>query len=69
MVYAKQQLNEHLPAELLARVEESLADETDDGHKRVVYPDLSNQAIQYFARFAIITSEIVSMDLDGFNQS
>ena len=40
MVYAKQQLNEHLPAELLARVEESLAVETDDGHRRVVYPDI-----------------------------
>ncbi len=41
MVYAKQQLNEHLPAELLARVEESLAVETDDGRTRVAYPDIS----------------------------
>ncbi len=41
MVYAKQQLNEQLPADLLARVEESLAVETDDGRTRTVYPDIS----------------------------
>ncbi len=41
MVYASTQLNGQLPAELLARVEESLAVETDDGRTRVVYPDIS----------------------------
>ena len=42
MVYAKQQLNEHLPAELLAHVEESLAVETDDGHRRVSSGSVQN---------------------------
>ncbi|MEQ1829163.1 MAG: DUF4058 family protein, partial [Pirellula sp.] len=41
MVYAKQQLNQQLPAELRARVEESLAVESDDGRSKVVYPDIS----------------------------
>jgi hypothetical protein len=41
MVYAKQQLNQQLPLQLLARVEESLAVETDDGRFRVIYPDIS----------------------------
>jgi len=41
MVYASTQLNGQLPSELLARVEESLAVETDDGRLRVVYPDIS----------------------------
>ena len=41
MVYAKQQLNRQLPAELLARVEESLAVETDDERTRVIYLDIS----------------------------
>ncbi len=41
MVYAKQRLNHQLPTELLARVEESLAVETDDERIRVVYPDIS----------------------------
>ncbi len=41
MVFAKQQLNRQLPSQLIARVEESLAVETDDGRVRVVYPDVS----------------------------
>ena len=41
MVYAKQQLNRQLPSELLARVEESIAGETDDERARVIYPDIS----------------------------
>ena len=41
MVYAKQQLNRQLPADLLARVEASLAVETDDERTRVIYPDIS----------------------------
>ena len=41
MVYASTQLNRQLPEELLARVEESLAVETDDGRTRNVYPDIS----------------------------
>ena len=41
MVYASTQLNRQLPEELLARVEESLAVETDDGRMRTVYPDIS----------------------------
>ncbi len=41
MVYASTQLNRQLPEDLLARVEESLAVETDDGRTRVVYPDIS----------------------------
>lgn len=41
MVYASTQLNGQLPAELLARVEESLAVETDDERTRVIYPDIS----------------------------
>ena len=41
MVYAKQQLNQQLPQQLLARVEESLAVETDDGRFRLIYPDIS----------------------------
>lgn len=41
MVYAKQQLNQHLPSQLLARVEECLAVENDDGLSRVIYPDIS----------------------------
>lgn len=41
MVFAKQQLNQQLPTELLARVEASLAVETDDERTRIVYPDVS----------------------------
>ena len=41
MVYASTQLNSQLPAELLARVEESIAVETDDERTRVIYPDIS----------------------------
>lgn len=41
MVYAKQQLNQQLPAELIARVEESVAVESDDERARVIYPDIS----------------------------
>ncbi len=41
MVIAKQQLNRQLPNALLARVEESLAVESDDQRTRVVYPDVS----------------------------
>ncbi|MEQ1831186.1 MAG: DUF4058 family protein [Pirellula sp.] len=46
MVYASTQLNQQLPTELLARVEESLAVETDDGRSRVVYPDISVVELQ-----------------------
>lgn len=49
MVYASTQLNGHLPSELLARVEESLAVETDEGRLRVVYPDIS--AVEQQATF------------------
>lgn len=59
MVYAKQQLNEHLPAELLARVEESLAVETDDGHRRVVYPDIS--VVEHPTLFAGLQSDRVNV--------
>ena len=48
MVYAKQRLNHQLPTELLARVEESLAVETDDERTRVVYPDISVVELQTF---------------------
>jgi hypothetical protein len=41
MVYAKQQLNQQLSSKLIARVEESIAVETDDTRSRVVYPDVS----------------------------
>lgn len=41
MVYASTQLNRQLPADLVARVEESLAEETDAGRLRFVYPDIS----------------------------
>jgi len=41
MVYASTFLNRQLPAELLARVEESLAVETDDVRTRTIYPDIS----------------------------
>ena len=55
MVYASTQLNEQLPAELLARVEESLAVETDDGRTRVVYPDIS--VVEHPTSFAGLQSE------------
>ena len=41
MVYASTQLNDQLPTELLARVEASLAVESDDERTRIVYPDIS----------------------------
>ncbi len=41
LVYASTQLNDHLPNELLARVEASLAVESDDERTRIVYPDIS----------------------------
>ena len=41
MVYASTQLNRQLPTELLARVEESLAVETDDVRTRTIYPDIT----------------------------
>lgn len=39
MVYARDQINEQLPSDLQARVEESLSVDVDDGW-RVVYPDM-----------------------------
>jgi hypothetical protein len=41
MVYAANQINTQLPADLQARVEETLAVETDDLAWRTVYPDVS----------------------------
>ncbi len=41
MVYASTKLNHQLPHELLARVESSLAVESDDERTRIVYPDIS----------------------------
>ena len=55
MVYASTQLNGQLPAELLARVEESLAVETDDGRMRVVDPDVS--VVERPAPFGELLSE------------
>ena len=40
MVYARNQINESLPDDLQARVEESLSVETDEGFHRTVYPDI-----------------------------
>lgn len=37
MVYARNQINESLPDDLQARVEESLSVETDEGFHRTVY--------------------------------
>ena len=59
MVYAKQRLNNQLPAELLARVEESLAVETDDGRNRVVYPDIS--VVEQQTTFSGLQSEPASV--------
>ena len=50
IVYASTHLNHQLPAELLARVEESLAVETDDMRTRVIYPDIS--VVELHASFA-----------------
>jgi len=41
MVYASTLLNQQLPQELLARVEASLAVESDDERTRIIYPDIS----------------------------
>jgi hypothetical protein len=40
VVYARDQINEQLPADLQARVEESIAIDTGDQESRVVYPDV-----------------------------
>ena len=40
MVYARDQINEQLPGDLQARVEEGIAIDTDTGDHRVVFPDV-----------------------------
>ena len=40
MVYARNQINENLPDDLQARVEESVSVEIDEGFHRTVYPDI-----------------------------
>lgn len=40
MVYAKRQLNDQLPPDLQARVEESLSVATDGAETRYIYPDV-----------------------------
>ncbi|MDA1015176.1 MAG: DUF4058 family protein [Planctomycetota bacterium] len=40
MVYARDQLNEQLPIDLQARVEEGLAVDVDDSYSRFIYPDI-----------------------------
>ncbi len=59
MVYAKQQLNRQLPADLLARVEESLAVEIDDDRARVIYPDIA--VVEQSGRFPGTQPELIGV--------
>ena len=57
MVYACEQINERLPADLLARVEETVSVDASDGDSRWLYPDVQvveePAALEYAPRPAV----------------